>query len=148
MHARSRFRPVVAPMLRSRTFVLAIAGASILQIGATGLGLPGWRCPIVHLLGIPCPGCGLTCASIALLRGDWDQALTIHLYAPVLLLALASAVVISLLPEDTRVETIRVVERTEARTGFSHAILLGLMAYWVVRSVAGMSGLAAPFGQP
>jgi len=41
-----------------------------------GLGLP--VCPSATLLGIPCPGCGLTRATLAALRGDFAGALHFH----------------------------------------------------------------------
>ena len=36
-------------------------------------------CPAYNLLGISCPGCGLTRAWACFLRGDWQNALTYHL---------------------------------------------------------------------
>jgi hypothetical protein len=35
-------------------------------------------CPTALLLGVPCPGCGLTRATLALLRGDVQAALAFH----------------------------------------------------------------------
>lgn len=35
-------------------------------------------CPMASTLGIPCPGCGLTRATFALLRGDVQTALHFH----------------------------------------------------------------------
>ncbi len=45
-------------------------------IAAVSLGLPA--CPAAALLGIPCPGCGLTRASLATFRGDFGEALAFH----------------------------------------------------------------------
>lgn len=35
-------------------------------------------CPMVMFTGYPCPGCGLTRAGVALLRGDFALAFSIH----------------------------------------------------------------------
>jgi hypothetical protein len=35
-------------------------------------------CPLAGVLGVPCPGCGLTRATLALLRGNVRQALHLH----------------------------------------------------------------------
>ena len=35
-------------------------------------------CPMAGVLGIPCPGCGLTRATLALLRGDVRGAFRLH----------------------------------------------------------------------
>ena len=35
-------------------------------------------CPLAGIFGIPCPGCGLTRATLAALRGDWAAALRFH----------------------------------------------------------------------
>jgi hypothetical protein len=56
-----------------------------------GLRLP-FACPIRHLTGIPCPTCGMTRSFMAIARGDWQQAISMHLFGPVLFLALFVAV--------------------------------------------------------
>ena len=38
----------------------------------------GWNCPIKYLIGVPCPGCGLSRALAALLRLDFRTALRFH----------------------------------------------------------------------
>lgn len=62
--------------------------ALVSALGALGgavlaSGLP--LCPTASLFGIPCPSCGLTRASIALLRGDLHGAMHFHPLAPLLL---------------------------------------------------------------
>jgi hypothetical protein len=53
---------------------LAAAGAAVwpMVTTTTGVGLP---CPLRTLTGIPCPGCGLTTAAVAMVRGQFDAAL-------------------------------------------------------------------------
>jgi hypothetical protein len=54
----------------------ALAGLAAL------LGLALWSdfplCPMAGTFGVPCPGCGLTRATLALLRGDIHAALHFH----------------------------------------------------------------------
>jgi hypothetical protein len=62
-----------SPLVR-RVSVVAVIGA--LLGAATFGGLP--VCPTAGLLGIPCPGCGLTRATLAVLRGDFAGAFGFH----------------------------------------------------------------------
>lgn len=52
----------------------------------------GWGCPLQHFTGIPCPGCGLSRAVVALLRLDFGLAFRYHpmiyVLPPVVLLVL------------------------------------------------------------
>ncbi len=43
-------------------------------------------CPIRRLVGLPCPGCGMSRALLALGGGDWARAIELHPLAPVLAL--------------------------------------------------------------
>ena len=51
-----------------------LAGA-LLALGALTLAASLPLCPFANLLGIPCPGCGMTRATLALLSGDVSLAL-------------------------------------------------------------------------
>lgn len=50
-------------------------------------------CPMRHVLGIPCPGCGLTRATESLVVGDFDAALYFHPLVPIILPLVAWMVV-------------------------------------------------------
>src|SRR5215510_8422065 len=94
------FSPVFATILRDRRLGLIVCGAAALQLTLSLFGLPGWTCPVFHALGVPCPGCGLTRATLFLLRGDWKQALVMHAYAPIFLIALVAITVCTISPKN------------------------------------------------
>jgi len=122
-----------ASMLRSRPAAALLAGITALQLGLVAFGLPGWPCPLLHGLGIPCPGCGLSRAALELLHGQWRAALSRHAFAPAFLVAWVAVCGTSLLPEGLRLPLIDGVERLERRTGFSALLLAGLVLYWIAR---------------
>ena len=51
---------------------------------AIGMAVEVPLCPSAALLGIPCPGCGLTRATLALVHGDFAAALRLHPLVPIL----------------------------------------------------------------
>jgi hypothetical protein len=122
-----------ASLLRSRATGALLAGIAALQLGLAALGLSGWPCPLLLGLGIPCPGCGLTRATLELLSGQWHAALTHHAFAPLLLLSLAVLGGASLLPAGLRLSLIDGVERMERRTGLTALALVSLVLYWIAR---------------
>lgn len=73
---------------RQRFFYLAIALIPIVIsfFSCQGLKLPLPGCPLLHFAGVPCPAWGLTRSFIATAKGDWQQAITYHLFGPVLFL--------------------------------------------------------------
>jgi hypothetical protein len=58
------------------------ARLALLTAAAAAFGVAVWLdfplCPLAAGLGIPCPGCGLTRATLALLVGDVPGALRLH----------------------------------------------------------------------
>jgi hypothetical protein len=123
----------VASLLRDRRVTLAVTAVAAAQMGAVASGVGGWPCPLRSFAGIPCPGCGLTRAAVALVRGEWGESLSRHAFAPVLVLALVAFAVAAVLPRRQREAFAAFAERLERRT---HAALLlpaALLLYWLVR---------------
>lgn len=124
-----------APSARSRPRIAAFAGLS-----AALVALAIWRpsdhgipvCGFRLSAGVACPGCGMTRAVAALVKGDAAASVKYHAFAPVvvlggalawLALALGLATGRNFIPDlNTRVTTIAVLT------------LVGLfIAYWLVR---------------
>jgi hypothetical protein len=71
--SRPRRRPFITRLFK-RILVLGLLALPIATAVATDLPL----CPLAGIFGIPCPGCGLSRASLAALRGDFSTALQLH----------------------------------------------------------------------
>lgn len=90
-------------------------------------------CPFALLTGMACPGCGLTRAAAALVRGDVGAAWEFH---PLVLLAVAWAIgtwTVGLLRRRGHPVPIagRLVNRLLSLTGFT------FVATWLIRMVSG-----------
>jgi hypothetical protein len=136
-----------ASLLRSRPVAALLAGLAALHFGLVAFGLPGWPCPLLQGLGIPCPGCGLSRAALELLRGQWRAALSHHAFSPLLVVALSAIGGASLLPESFRQSLIDGVERLERRTGLTALVLAGLVLYWIARFTFARETLPALAGR-
>jgi len=64
--------------LPERAALMALLAA----LGGAVLFSPVKLCLMAVALHLPCPGCGMTRATLALLRGDFARALAIHPLAP------------------------------------------------------------------
>ncbi len=78
---------------KQRLIYLAIAlipliGSIVFNLG---LRLSFLGCPLMRYVGVPCPGWGLTRSFMAVARGDLAQAVSYHLFGPVLFLGFAIA---------------------------------------------------------
>src|SRR5262245_50137274 len=112
-------RILVADLMRERIAAAAIFAVAAGQLALTASGLPGWQCPLLQATGLPCPGCGLSRAVVALLHGDWKLSLTLHAFAPILLAFLALIGVASVSPQHYRQKLICLIEHIEKRTWLS-----------------------------
>lgn len=124
---------ILADLIRERMLMIVVCSVAAFQLIWAGSGLPGWSCPLLQSTGFPCPGCGLTRAVVALLHGDWQKSLTLHAFAPILLAALALIGIASFLPQQQRHSFADTVEKVEKKSRLSAVLLIGLVAYWLVR---------------
>lgn len=126
-------KPILAQLLKSRPTCVAISGAATVHLSLVTAGLPSWRSPVHSIFGLPDPGCGLSRAIIALLRGDWAASLTFHAFAPLFVIALTLIGISTLLPRCPREKVAAWVARLEHRTGLTAILLVGLVVYWLAR---------------
>jgi hypothetical protein len=120
-------------LLRDRRVALALTAFAAVQLGAVASGVGGWPCAFRGATGLPCPGCGLTRAFVALARGEWGASLAAHAFAPVFAVLLVAVSVAALLPRRRREAFAALAERWERRTRASALLLAALLLYWLAR---------------
>jgi hypothetical protein len=125
--------PLLATLLANRTESVCLVGAGAVHVALNLAGLPGWVCPIRAVTGVPCPGCGLTTASVQLLHGDLAGSLHTHAFAPLFLALIALMVSALLLPDESRQKFVTSIARFEAQSGITVWLLLALFLYWGAR---------------
>ena len=124
---------IIAPILQNRTDSLTILTAASFHLGGTYMHLPGWQCPILLATGIPCPGCGLSRAIIMLLKGDLQDSMKLHIFAPIFLTALIALTIILFLPISFRERIIYKIRKIEDSTSLFVVLLVSLFIYWGLR---------------
>jgi Protein of unknown function (DUF2752) len=127
-------RPSRAPRLARAAARLRPAGAPV-AIGALLAFLPRTTCALRLALGVPCPACGLTRATLALARLDLAGAMRFHPLAPGLAALALGLVLGALLLEEAAWRTLS--SRALGGAG------VALMVVWALR-FAGLFGGPVP----
>lgn len=120
---------------RDAAALMIAGGVAMVHVGLAVTGLPGWPCIFKAALGLPCPGCGMTRATVALLHGDWLEALRLHAFAPLLVIAAGAIVVTGLLPTALRSRVRTKMGSLEERWHLGGWLLAALLSYWIMRFV-------------
>ncbi|MET0554333.1 MAG: DUF2752 domain-containing protein [Vicinamibacteria bacterium] len=128
-----RFPPLLGPLLEQRLVARIFLAAGALQVGLTFFQLPGWPCPFRATTGRPCPGCGMSRALAALVRGDWSAALFLHAFAPLFAAAGVLLLLAAVLPAESRSRLAGQVAAVERATGAAVWLAGAFMVYWLVR---------------
>jgi hypothetical protein len=129
------FQPVIASILIKQKTLRIMSAIALLQLVVTTFGTQGWQCPVYTTVDIPCPGCGLSTATISLIRGNWQSALSIHAFAPLLVLAIASMAILSFLPRRFYRLAINRLAALESKNGLTGLLLSGFIGYWGLRFI-------------
>lgn len=128
-------QPVIGPLLGNRFVSVSVFLFSAIQLIIVRLHLPGWPCVFHDATGIPCPGCGLSRAMVALLQGDLESMVRLHLFALPALIATGLIGIAWILPAQTRHALARFIERMEINTGLTAGLGFLLVIYWLCRLV-------------
>ena len=129
-------QPIFSTILESRVETAAIVGFGVVHLGLGMMGLSFWNCPILAATGVPCPGCGLTRATMQLFHGNILDSLQTHAFAPIFLMALLLMITVLVLPNSARIKIISFVNRLETRNGITAWVFTSLMFYWAFRLIA------------
>jgi hypothetical protein len=124
---------------------------ALLSVAAALFGVAMWSdfplCPMAGSLGVPCPGCGLTRATLALLHGDWRGALGFHplvwLLLPIFVGFVAVASWEMLRDSERRRAPARVNWTGRGTTTVALAVLVLTFGVWLAR-FAGYFGGPVP----
>ncbi|GEM_PF-817805 len=113
-------------------------GVAALLVGEVG-GIT--TCPLAGLLGVPCPGCGLTRATWALLNGRFAEAIALHpfvlLAVPALGAALLSLAMRRAIPGSSWLTAPRLARGAERA---AVAVALAMIALWLARFLGACGG--------
>lgn len=98
-------------------------------------------CPLAHFAHIPCPGCGLTRATLALLRGNFSAAMAFHPLAPIVAPLVGTAILLHT-GSYVRGGTLLSLRGKIAR--FADALLLtvamAMLGVWIARFFGAFGG--------
>ncbi|HOU91867.1 MAG TPA: DUF2752 domain-containing protein [Polyangiaceae bacterium] len=101
-------------------------------------------CPLAGLLGVPCPGCGLTRATWALVTGHVAEAIALHpfvlLAVPALGAALLSLAARRVVPRSSWLAAPRLARGAERG---AVAVALAMVALWLARFLGACGGPVA-----
>jgi hypothetical protein len=131
--ARPAAPSLLADLVSSSRMATVLLAAGVSQIALVASGLPGWPCPFQEALGLPCPGCGLSRACVALLHGEWREALLIHPFVVLVPAFLVAATAGALLPAPLRQRAADALGRFESHLPLGLIAAIAFITYGLMR---------------
>jgi len=98
-----------------------------------GISLPFLTCPIKLFTGVPCPTCGMTRSFLAMAHGHWQQAVTYHLFGPILFISFIGVVVQMSVELITRRSVSGIHTRLLSDRIFQIIVLVAFLVYYGLR---------------
>lgn len=129
------FAPVLGPLLQKRRIIVLLAAVGLVQVALTATGTTAWQCPVKSTLGVICPGCGLTRATVLFAQGHWKAAIDLHAFAPILFGVGIFLVIGSILPAGLQQKIASQIAAFERLTGIVALLVLSILAYWILRII-------------
>jgi len=133
MSLATLLHPWLATLMRQRWLCRWLLVAVLILGTSAWQGWGLWSCPFATMTGLPCPGCGMTRAFLAMLRGDWATVLLFHPFAPFFALVGLICSVVALLPERLAGILADQMERFERKTRLPALILLLFACFGLLR---------------
>lgn len=120
-------RAVIQRSLIVATFAGIFAGITLFRLPF---------CPLASVLGVPCPGCGLTRATLALAHGELRHALELHplvfVLAPLFIWAMSSAA-IGYIRGPRGAGPVRLWVASRTITVLASVLMLATLGVWAAR---------------
>ena len=129
------FAPVLGPLLQSRWIIALLATLTFVQVALTATGITAWQCPVRSTLGVFCPGCDLTRATVFLIQGRWQAAFDLHAFAPIFLGIGIFLAIGSFLPARLQQKAAYQITAFERHSGIVALFGLSFLLYWILRIV-------------
>lgn len=130
---RLLLKPWLAPLMRQRAMCRALMLAFLVLGFGAWMGWTLWPCTFAEVTGLPCPGCGLTRATSALLHGDWRSSWQFHPFAGFFVLVSIFVAAGALMPPPQVAGLSARVEIFEQRTKLPAIILVALVCFGLLR---------------
>ena len=119
--------------MRQRGMCRGILGVLLVLGFGSWMGWHLWPCVFAELTGLPCPGCGITRATVALVQGDWRTSWAFHPFAGFFVLAGMLVAAGGLLPYSLAEGLATKVEVFEQRTKLPAIILVAVVCFGLLR---------------